>query len=121
MLTIVFDPDDGAVVPDNAIFEFVDQIITRYNAVEASTDLPQNMRIEIGSWMLLTAFRVAVRKGVIEDDKIRLCYKGTYVYFSKFGFLSDCPGDLGQLYSTMLDILQNSNFSISCGGIKHDR
>jgi hypothetical protein len=82
-LTIVFDANDGMVLPDGKVVEFVQSTLKQ---LENS-----NIQLCIGSELLLLAFRYEVAKGMLPPANILLMVDMEKVDILPYGKLSSYP------------------------------
>jgi hypothetical protein len=71
MLKIVYAPENGYVVPDNKMMDYVEKVIQYYNS---SKEMP--CELLIGSELMLSAFRVAVKRKLISCEEIVFEFDG---------------------------------------------
>jgi len=84
MITVVYDPSGGLVFPDARVQEWVDNTIVCH---QAGADL----RVTVGSELIMTAIRVAVRLGHISSDQIQFEFNGAIWHVNSEGAVDALP------------------------------
>jgi hypothetical protein len=69
LLTVVFDGDNGVVVPDNRVASHVNKILDRFQLVD-------RLSCFVGNGELVNEFRVRVRRGELKHEEIVFEFKG---------------------------------------------
>jgi hypothetical protein len=98
MLTIIYDPTSGKVVPDDFIQGWADDVVKVYKEV---TD----MHITVGSSVMIDATRVLIRKGKLDYKETIYQFKGLELGVDKNGRLPVWPGGFCDVYDDILEEL----------------
>ena len=92
-LVVEFDGEGGVTLPDNRAKIYVE------NKIKDAT----KQHTVIGSGILITLFRQAVTKGLIDHTEIEFLFKGKTIPVDKYGTCKEWPNGFGdvELNATM--------------------
>lgn len=101
MLKVIYDDNNGIVVSDAKIPQYVADHIAIANELNGGGELI----ITIGSELIFTAFRLAVYKKEISLDNIKFYYLDTEIPVNADGRLCspDMPDHMGDILSGFFD------------------
>lgn len=68
MINIVYDPDDGIVLPDNKVIPFAEEYVQKYIVEDSNCDLL------IGSRDIIYAFLYAMKNKNVDHTQLKLEY-----------------------------------------------
>ena len=100
MLTIIWDPDSGSTVPDNCVLAEVSNHI-------ALLQSHAEVNHAVGSEVLLNGYRLAVARGEISSEDVRMQFEGKTVQITENAMLDEFPKNIGvnvDILSELLDI-----------------
>lgn len=83
MLTLIYDPD-GICVPDAKTMQIAESFVVAANDSMSHTIL-------FSQAMILDAFRVLIKRGLVDPTRVVVRFENNAMYVGKEGNLSDWP------------------------------
>lgn len=101
-LTVEFDGDNGAALPDNKSQRYVDDVIAN------RTTTPY---VVIGTGLLLDLFRCAVVEKKIKHTELKFMFEGAIINVDRYGACKKWPEGFGDVSIEALETLLGGNIN----------